>query len=154
MTSMDVSAPLSRPETVTAAVSPSMRIEKLLLVAGVQPRAASSAPAAAISAPQVRRRSASCRGASGIFVTAIIQAAECNTRLAAKNDAGNARRAYHARSAHISFVDKEYGDDRRNCIATPPFPQGCRWRRCGDGSAGLTAAPGVGGVAAFECGNQ
>jgi hypothetical protein len=45
---------LSRPEIVTAIVESSMRIEKLLLVAGVHPCAASSAPTRAISAPQFR----------------------------------------------------------------------------------------------------
>src|SRR6185437_2833368 len=154
ITSAGVSAPLSRPEIVTAAVSSSMRIEKLLLVAGVQPRAASSAPAFAISVPQACRRSASCAGVSDMSVTAIIQAAECSTCPVPKNDAIGAAWAYHACSARLSSVDKEYGDDRRNCIAAPPLPQTCWWRRCRDGSAGFTDAPRVGGVAALERHNQ
>src|SRR6185437_862082 len=86
--------------------------------------------------------------------SAVGKAAECNTRPPPKNDAIGAWRAYHARSARISSVYKEYGDDRRNCTATPPLPQTCRWRCRGDGSVGFTAAPRVGGVAAFECGDQ
>src|SRR6185437_1455216 len=57
------SAPLSRPDTVIAACSSSSRIEKLLLVAGVQPSAANPAPTRAISLAQADKRWASiCAG--------------------------------------------------------------------------------------------
>ena len=56
MMSSSVSRPLSRPETVIAACAVVERREKLLLVAGVQPRAASSRTLAMISPAQCARR--------------------------------------------------------------------------------------------------
>ena len=59
MMSSRVSRPLSRPETVIAAWRSSSRREKLLLVAGVQPSAASSRVWATISSARVASRAGS-----------------------------------------------------------------------------------------------
>ena len=59
MMSSRVSRPLSRPETVIAAWRSSSRSEKLLLVAGVQPSAASSRVWATISSARVASRAGS-----------------------------------------------------------------------------------------------
>jgi hypothetical protein len=59
MMSASVSRPLSRPDTVIAAWPSSSRREKLLLVAGVQPRCASSRTLTMISPASSRRRWAS-----------------------------------------------------------------------------------------------
>ena len=59
MMSASVSLPLSRPETVMAACRSSSRIEKLLLVAGVQPQRSQFAVLAMISAAQAARRAES-----------------------------------------------------------------------------------------------
>ncbi len=56
MMSLSVSVPLSRPEMVIAARSASMRIEKLLLVAGVKPCAPSFLPALTMAAAQAVKR--------------------------------------------------------------------------------------------------
>ncbi len=57
ITPSSVSRPLSRPDTVMAACASPSRIEKLLLVAGVHPRAASSRAVLTIS-PVTCRNSA------------------------------------------------------------------------------------------------
>jgi len=59
ITSSPLSRPLSRPEIVTAMCCASSRIEKLLLVAGVQPSAASSRPVSAITRAQAARATGS-----------------------------------------------------------------------------------------------
>ncbi|MNL82656.1 hypothetical protein D3C87_2100860 [compost metagenome] len=56
MMSDSVRRPLSRPETVMAMCWPSMRREKLLLVAGVQPSSDSSRTLTMISPAQCARR--------------------------------------------------------------------------------------------------
>jgi len=56
MMSDSFSLPLSRPETVIAAWRSSRRREKLLLVAGVQPRAASSRTLMMISPARSQKR--------------------------------------------------------------------------------------------------
>jgi hypothetical protein len=65
MSSLD-SRPLSRPEMVIAAWRSSSRREKLLLVAGVRPAAASSRVARTISSARSRRIPGSKGGVSGM----------------------------------------------------------------------------------------
>src|SRR5690348_1736373 len=65
ITSAGVSAPLSRPDMVIATWFSPRRIEKLLLVAGVQPSAASCVPVCAIARAHSARRRESASAAGG-----------------------------------------------------------------------------------------
>src|SRR5689334_12159267 len=80
--------PLSRPEIVMAASSASRRMEKLLLVAGVQPNAASSRAAPAMASAQSASR------AESMDIEAFDMVLDVQTR----------QSAYHARHGGLAIM--------------------------------------------------